>query len=241
MDNRLRSAARLLGVMLLCGATAFIAGAAVPNHSVRLGSAAAETSPRGETSLDIALAGTRDRVHRSLRRAGVERDRRQRLDRLVLDRVDGQSHRRPRARPRARRLRRDARRYVDHGAGQHQLRHHRRVNDSGSGRAAAVRPGGRAGVLAVGPRLAQGEVRTDRRDRQRRDATVHRRVSAVCARADECDPGPRRRSVSDPVLVHRSGAAVCGSVPESGGVCARYDPSAVPCEVPDGATTAMNW
>ena len=24
-------------------------------------------------------------------------------------------------------------------------------------------------------------------------------------------------------------------------VCARYDPSAQPCEVPDGATTAMNW
>ena len=24
-------------------------------------------------------------------------------------------------------------------------------------------------------------------------------------------------------------------------VCARYDPSAVPCEVPDGATTAVNW
>ena len=24
-------------------------------------------------------------------------------------------------------------------------------------------------------------------------------------------------------------------------VCARYDPSAQPCEVPDGATTAMSW
>ena len=41
MNNRLRSAVRLLGVMLVCGATAFIAGAGVPNHSVRLGSAAA--------------------------------------------------------------------------------------------------------------------------------------------------------------------------------------------------------
>ncbi|MGA8718807.1 MAG: glycosyl hydrolase 53 family protein [Solirubrobacteraceae bacterium] len=58
MNNRLRHAVRLLGVMLVCGATAYIAGAAVPNHSVRLGSAAAETSPRGETSLDIALTGT---------------------------------------------------------------------------------------------------------------------------------------------------------------------------------------
>ena len=58
MNKRLRSAARLLGVMLLCGAVAFLVGAVVPSHSVRLGSAAAETSPRGETALDIALTGT---------------------------------------------------------------------------------------------------------------------------------------------------------------------------------------
>jgi len=55
MNNRLRSAARLLGVTLVCGAAAFLAGAVVPGHSVRLGSAAAEASPRGETALNIAL------------------------------------------------------------------------------------------------------------------------------------------------------------------------------------------
>ncbi len=58
MDNRMRSAIRLLGVMLLCGTAAFLAGAAVPNRSVRLGNAVAETSPNDQTSLNIALAGT---------------------------------------------------------------------------------------------------------------------------------------------------------------------------------------
>ena len=57
MDNRLRNAVRLLGVLLLCGATAFVAGAVVPNRSVRLGNAAAETSPHDQTSLNIALTG----------------------------------------------------------------------------------------------------------------------------------------------------------------------------------------
>jgi arabinogalactan endo-1,4-beta-galactosidase len=57
MDNRLRSAVRLLGVLLLCGATAFVAGAVVPNRSVRLGNAVAETSPHDQTSLNIALTG----------------------------------------------------------------------------------------------------------------------------------------------------------------------------------------
>ena len=59
MNNRLRSSVRLLGVLLLCGASAFLAGAVVPNHSVRLGNAAAdEWSHGGETSLDIGLTGT---------------------------------------------------------------------------------------------------------------------------------------------------------------------------------------
>ena len=59
MNNRLRSSVRLLGVLLLCGASAFLAGAVVPNHSVRLGNAAAdESSHGGGTSLDIGLTGT---------------------------------------------------------------------------------------------------------------------------------------------------------------------------------------
>ena len=58
MNNRLRSSVRLLGVVLLCGASAFLAGAAVPNRSVRLGNAAADVSSHGGTSLDIALTGT---------------------------------------------------------------------------------------------------------------------------------------------------------------------------------------
>jgi len=58
MNNRLRSLVRLLGVLLLCGASAFLAGAAVPNHSVRLGNAAADEWSHGGTSLDIALTGT---------------------------------------------------------------------------------------------------------------------------------------------------------------------------------------
>ena len=59
MNNRLRSSVRLLGVLLLCGASAFLAGAVVPNHSVRLGNAAAdESSHGGATSLDIGLTGT---------------------------------------------------------------------------------------------------------------------------------------------------------------------------------------
>ena len=58
MDHRLRTAVRLLGVMLLCGITAFVAGAAVPNRSVRLGNAVAETSPHDQTSLNIGLTGT---------------------------------------------------------------------------------------------------------------------------------------------------------------------------------------
>ena len=43
MNNRLRSTVRVFGVVLVCGATAFVAGAAVPSRSVRLGSAVAET------------------------------------------------------------------------------------------------------------------------------------------------------------------------------------------------------
>ena len=58
MNRRLRSAIRVLGVVVLCGAAAFVAGAVVPNRSARLGSAAAQTYPRDSTALDIALTGT---------------------------------------------------------------------------------------------------------------------------------------------------------------------------------------
>jgi hypothetical protein len=58
MNNRVRSAVRVLGVVLLCGATAFLVGAAGPSRSVRLGNAVAETSPHEQTSLDIGLTGT---------------------------------------------------------------------------------------------------------------------------------------------------------------------------------------
>jgi Glycosyl hydrolase family 53 len=59
--------------------------------------------------------------------------------------------------------------------------------------------------------------------------------------------GARRRvdeRQPDAIFVHRAGASIGGLVPEPGGglrPLPRYDPSAVPCEVPDGATTAMNW
>ena len=58
MDRRLRSTVRVLGVVVLCGAAAFVAGAVVPNRSVRLGNAVAQTSPHDQTSLNIALTGT---------------------------------------------------------------------------------------------------------------------------------------------------------------------------------------
>jgi hypothetical protein len=58
MNNRLRRTVRVLGIVLVCGATAFVAGVAVPSRSVRLGSAVAETSPHSQTSLNIALTGT---------------------------------------------------------------------------------------------------------------------------------------------------------------------------------------
>ncbi len=70
--------------------------------------------------------------------ARVERDRRERVDGLVLDRVDRHSHRRPRSRPLARRLRRDARRHDNDGARQPQLRHRRGFADAGPRRPAAV-------------------------------------------------------------------------------------------------------
>jgi arabinogalactan endo-1,4-beta-galactosidase len=58
MNKRLRSTVRLLGVVLLCGAAAFLAGAALPSRSVRPGNAVAQTYPRNSTALDIALTGT---------------------------------------------------------------------------------------------------------------------------------------------------------------------------------------
>jgi len=57
MNRRLRSTIRVLGVVVLCGGVAFIAGAVVPNRSARLGNAVAQTYPRNSTALDIALTG----------------------------------------------------------------------------------------------------------------------------------------------------------------------------------------
>ena len=58
MNRRLRSTIRVLGVVVLCGVAAFVAGAVVPNRAARLGSAAAQTYPRDSTALDVALTGT---------------------------------------------------------------------------------------------------------------------------------------------------------------------------------------
>jgi arabinogalactan endo-1,4-beta-galactosidase len=58
MNRRLRSTIRLLGVLVLCGTAALVVGAVVPNRSVRLGNAVAQTSPRDSTALNIALTGT---------------------------------------------------------------------------------------------------------------------------------------------------------------------------------------
>jgi arabinogalactan endo-1,4-beta-galactosidase len=58
MNRRLRSTIRVLGVVVLCGTAAFVMGAVVPNRSVRLGNAVAQTYPRDSTALNIALTGT---------------------------------------------------------------------------------------------------------------------------------------------------------------------------------------
>jgi hypothetical protein len=58
MNRRPRSTIRVLGVVVLCGVAAFVAGAVVPTRAARLGSAAAQTYPRDSTALDIALTGT---------------------------------------------------------------------------------------------------------------------------------------------------------------------------------------
>ena len=182
MDNRLRNAVRLLGVLLLCGATAFLAGAAVPNRSVRLGNAVAETSPHDQTSLNIALTGTASASTEASGSpasnaidgsASTDWCSTQWTGSLTVDlgrvrSLDG--------------LRRDARRHDHHGARQPQLRHHRRFADAGPGRPAAVGSRGTAGLLAGGPRADQSPLRDDRRDRQRRDAAVHRRAPPVRAR-----------------------------------------------------------
>ena len=195
MNNRLRSAARLLGVMLLCGAIAFLAGAVVPNHSVRLGSAAAETSPRGDTALDIALIG---KATASTEASGSP----------ASNAIDGSASTDWCSTEWTGSLTVDlgrVRSLDGFGVTLGDTSTTALVNISYGTTAGSLTPvpgaqqqsvpAGRTGLLAVRPRLDQGPVRADRRDRQRRDAAVHRRVSPVRARADERDPGPRRRPV----------------------------------------------
>jgi hypothetical protein len=63
----------------------------VRNRSVRLGKAVAETSPHGRTGLNIALTGTAS-ASTEAGVPGVERDRRECVDGLVLDGMDRQPH-----------------------------------------------------------------------------------------------------------------------------------------------------
>ena len=127
------------------------------------------------------------------RRAGLQRDRRQRLHDWCSTEWTGSADRRPRPRALARRP------GMTLGASpprrcQPQLRRPRRRASSRRRRAAAVGPG-RHDPCTGRDTDAAGAVRQGRRDRQRRHASVHRRASTVRADARDPIPGPRRGPV----------------------------------------------